>query len=107
MSGDAMFSCICIAITAPIKREMTTTSGMESTPSLYISFTIRRADTLHLSGIDITRVMNIQYRPNVSIALVSIIFSGYNEKTAAKLQLLAVFSLVESIIYLSFSVISG
>ena len=33
-AGDMMLSCICIAITAPIKSDMTSTIGIEFTPNL-------------------------------------------------------------------------
>lgn len=37
ISGDTIFIVICIVITAPIKRDIIITRGIESTPSLLIS----------------------------------------------------------------------
>ncbi len=60
MSGEVMLSCICMVITAPMKIEMTITSGMESMPSLVTSSTKRFAYTLRRSGRENTRHTNCQ-----------------------------------------------
>ena len=60
MSGDMMLSCIWMVHTAPINTEMTSTSGMESMPSLVISATVRLRNILHLSGTVNTLHMNMQ-----------------------------------------------
>ncbi len=62
--GDTMLMVIWMVITAPMNIEIMITSGMESTPSLLISLTIDRANTLHLSGRRKTCVINMQYLPN-------------------------------------------
>lgn len=55
-----MFSCICMAITAPMKSEIIITRGIESNPSFEISARNLRPVTFHLSGIANTRHMNMQ-----------------------------------------------
>ncbi len=59
-----MFSCICIAITAPMNSDMIMTSGMESRPSFATSETNRLPLTFHLSGKENTRAINMQYLPS-------------------------------------------
>ena len=66
INGDEIFSCIWMVITAPINSEMTSTNGIESTPSFEISATVRLPNTPHFSGFENTRFMNRQYRPNVA-----------------------------------------
>jgi hypothetical protein len=63
-----------MAITAPIKIEITITNGMESTPNLEISAIVRLPNTRHFSGKENTRCMKRQYRPNVANELVNIIY---------------------------------
>lgn len=52
-----------MAHTAPMKIDMIITRGMESTPNLDISITVRLKNTIHLSGMLNTRAMNRQYLP--------------------------------------------
>ena len=61
-----MLICIWMVITAPIKREMTITSGIESTPSLEISKNVRRKNVFQRSGIANTLLMKMQYLPKVA-----------------------------------------
>ena len=68
-----MFSCICMAITAPMNNDMIMVMGMDPTPSLLTSKIVQRPNSFHLSGKWNTRQINIQYRPNVFSELISII----------------------------------
>ena len=52
-----------MVITAPMKREITITKGMESTPSFDISKKVREKNVFHLSGMENTLFMNMQYLP--------------------------------------------
>ena len=65
-----------MVITAPMKRDMIITRGMESTPSLLISKTKRLKNSLHLSGERNTWAMKIQYFPKVAIELINIFLIG-------------------------------
>lgn len=60
MRGDTILMVIWMVITAPMNIEMIITSGMESTPSLYISLIMLRPKTLHLSGKRKTCVIKVQ-----------------------------------------------
>ena len=61
-----MLICICMAMTAPINSDMIITKGIESTPSLDISNTVRLPKVRHRSGMANTLLMNRQYRPKVA-----------------------------------------
>lgn len=60
--------------TAPMKRDIMMTSGIESMPSLLISNTVRLPNTFHRSGTEKTLFMNMQYLPKFAIDFVISIF---------------------------------
>ena len=62
--GDAMFSFIWMHITAPMKKEISRTMPMLSTPRAAISLMYCLRNILHLSGNDITLPIRHRYSPN-------------------------------------------
>ena len=60
-----MFSFIWMQITAPMKKEMSSTMPMESTPSADISFTYFFRNIRMRSGRLNTRPISNKYSPNV------------------------------------------
>jgi hypothetical protein len=73
ISGDEIFNCIWMAITAPMNIDIIITNGIESTPNFVISAIVRLPNTRHLSGKANTRCIKRQYCPNVANELVNII----------------------------------
>ena len=71
--GLSIFSLSCMHITAPMKNEISSTMGMELTPSWYISCSICLKKTLHRSGCAMTLFMRRIYSPNVFNESTSII----------------------------------
>lgn len=63
MRGETVLISIWMVITAPINRDMTMTSGMESTPSFDISKKVLEKNVFHRSGMENTLPMNMQYLP--------------------------------------------
>ena len=74
IQGLSMFSFSWMHMTAPIKNDMSSTMGIEFTPSWYISCSILRKKTLHRSGWESTRFISKIYSPNVFIESTSIIY---------------------------------
>ena len=81
-----MFNFICIVITEPIKSEMTITRGMESTPSLFISNTVRFQNTFQRDGMLNTRHMKSVYFPTLDMAFNNISMLFFLIIFAAKLM---------------------
>jgi hypothetical protein len=70
IQGLWMFSFICMQITAPMKKLMSKTIPMESTPSEPISRTYCRMNIRQRSGIFITLPMSCRYRPKAASHLI-------------------------------------
>ena len=72
--GDAMLSLICMHITAPMKKEMSSTIPILSTPRAVISLIYCLRNMRHLSGTDITLPIRHRYSPNFVMLFVKNIF---------------------------------
>jgi len=68
--GLSMFTFIWMQITAPMKKEISRTIPMESTPNCVISFTYCFQNMRKRSGTLNVRPINIRYLPNVASAFI-------------------------------------